>query len=149
MNEPLRRQVRVACPVAHAFRIFTERIDLWWPQGHRKSEQSELNLEGFVGGRFFERLPDGGEFLLGEILVYTPPERIRFSWHPGKLTKPTEVDVRFTPIGESTLVEVEHREGSSDLGPLWQERVQLFQRGWQRVFEALAAYIDTAGVAEK
>lgn len=76
MAEPLCRTVRVRCPIAHAFRIFTARIDLWWPQGHRRFAGSRLHLETFPGGRFFERSAAGEEARLGDLLSCEPPHRI-------------------------------------------------------------------------
>jgi hypothetical protein len=59
--EPLRRSMRVRCPIEHAFLAFTDRIDQWWPPGHRRFEGSRLFLEAVAGGRFFERSPGGEE----------------------------------------------------------------------------------------
>ena len=45
MSEPVLRQITVACSVEHAFRVFTAKLDLWWPPGHRKFSGSSLALE--------------------------------------------------------------------------------------------------------
>ena len=36
MTEPLRFSLDVECPVEHAFRVWTDRIDLWWPASEIK-----------------------------------------------------------------------------------------------------------------
>lgn len=142
MSEPLRRTVRVRCPVAHAFDVFTARLDLWWPPKHRRFAASELFLEARVGGRFFERSSTGEEARLGEVVRCEPPHRITYSWYPGALAGPTEVDVRFTEDGEHTLVEVTHSEGNSQLGDAWPQRVELFGRAWGHVLPAFAAFLE-------
>ena len=48
MNEPLKRSVRVRCPIDHAFAVFTDRIDLWWPSSHRMLSDSRLHSDGEV-----------------------------------------------------------------------------------------------------
>lgn len=141
MAEPLRRSIRVRCPIEHAFIVFTERIDQWWPVGHRRYGESQVVLEGKVGGRFIERATTGEEAKLGEVVAWEPPHRLSYTWQPGAIDKPTHVEVRFTEEGPETLVEVVHSEGDSALGDLWQQRVQLFSKGWEKVlppFQALA-----------
>ena len=61
MIEPLRLTFEVACPAAHAFQVWTERIAAWWPLDHTVSGQRGLRvvLEPHLGGRIFERTPTG------------------------------------------------------------------------------------------
>ena len=68
MNEPVRKIVRVECGVAHAFDIFTSRIDLWWPLSHRRFEGSVMMLEPATGGRFADLTPAGEEIRMGEVI---------------------------------------------------------------------------------
>jgi uncharacterized protein YndB with AHSA1/START domain len=142
MSEPLQRTVRVRCPLAHAFDVFTARLDLWWPQKHRRFGASQLFLEARVGGRFFERSDTGEEARLGEVVRCEPPHRITYTWYPGAVSGPTEVDVRFTGEGEHTVVEVLHSEGQSGLGDAWPQRVELFGRAWAHVLPAFAGFIS-------
>lgn len=142
MSEPLVRTVRVACPVEHAFEVFTSRLDMWWPRSHRRFERSRLQLEVWKGGRFFECSDTGDEVELGQVLRCEPPHRITYTWHPGAIMGPTEVDVRFVAEGEHTLVEVVHGEGASALGEAWPERAQRFARAWS---EVLPAFVECAG----
>jgi hypothetical protein len=141
MSSPLVRQIEVRCSTDHAFEVFTQRVHLWWPPGHRKHADSRMVIEGRVGGRFFERTPSGNESELGTVLLWEPPQRVRYSWWPGANAKPTEVDVVFRAAGDVTRVEVTHSEGASGLGELWPERVKLFERGWGAVLPAFAAAI--------
>lgn len=142
MAEPLFRNVRVRCSVEHAFATFTQKVELWWPRGHRRFERSELHLESAVGGRFFERADSGEEHELGRVLLCEPPHRISYTWRPGAITKPTLVEVSFAQRGDETLVEVRHSEGDSELGEAWPTRVVLFERGWQHVLTAFADHLQ-------
>ncbi|MEQ8277944.1 MAG: SRPBCC domain-containing protein [Deltaproteobacteria bacterium] len=140
MNAPLRRSVTVACDVEHAFETFTARIDLWWPPSH-KAEGAHLVMEPGVGGRFVAKRGDGGEKLFGEIVRWEPPHRLTYTWYPGALTEPTEVDVQFLADGDATVVEIVHAEAAAAMGDQWPERVALFERGWGLVLPAFADYV--------
>ena len=139
MSEPVEKSIAVRCSVAHAFRVFTERIDLWWPPSHRKDPASVLFLEAGEGGRFGERLPGGDERILGQVLVWEPPERLVYSWWPGAIDAPTRVEVRFGAEAEATRVEVRHTIGESGLGDGWPSRAAIFTRAWDQVLSAFAA----------
>ena len=64
-----------------------------------------------VGGRIVERSTSGDESIWGEILVWEPPHRLVYTWHPGYDPDDplTEVELRFVAVGEATRVELEHR----------------------------------------
>lgn len=136
----LERSITVACDVEHAFETFTAKIDLWWPVGH-KGADTKLSLEPRVGGRFVAKKPDGEEKLFGEVLRWEPPHRLTYTWFPGALTKPTEVDVHFVANGDETLVRIVHAEGDAAMGERWPERAVLFERGWDALLPALAAFV--------
>ncbi len=140
MSEPVVRKIRVRCPLGHAFDVFTARLDLWWPKSHRRFERSALHLEAALGGRFYERADSGEEVELGQVVRCEPPHRITYTWRPGAVKGPTEVDVRFAADGENTWVEVVHAEGQSDLGALWNERCSLFERAWDQVLPAFVEF---------
>ena len=44
MTDPLRFQLGVDCPVEHAFPIWTDRINLWWPADHTVSGRSDTEV---------------------------------------------------------------------------------------------------------
>jgi uncharacterized protein YndB with AHSA1/START domain len=96
-----------------------------------------------VGGRFYEREPAGREADLGEVLLWEPPSRVRYSWWPGADDRPTEVEVVFRAAGDITVVEVTHSEADSGLGERWPERVKKFETGWGAVLSALRASIES------
>jgi DNA-binding transcriptional ArsR family regulator len=117
--EPVVVSVTVARPVDEAFSLFTERFEEWWPMAtHSIGVDDEGvgvtpvggGIEPRLGGRIFERLPDGRELPWGEVRVWDPPARLVLSWAPGLDPRPfTEVDVRFVAEGSSTRVELTHR----------------------------------------
>lgn len=141
MNPPLNLHVEVGCSCSHAFKVFTEKVDVWWPPGHRRRRGSTLQFEPFIGGRFLEVGP-GDEFsTLGEVMVWQPPERLVYTWYPGSQLGPTQVEIHFYAQGNLTRVEVTHSEGASQLGPIWNERVKRFNASWNDVLPSLALWI--------
>ena len=109
----IKKSIHVKRPVETAFRVFTEEIGKWWPLKEGYSfggdRADQIFLEGRTGGRFFERFTDGEEYVVGVVTTYSPPSRIVFEWKQPDWDAPTEVEVRFTPEGAGTLVELEHR----------------------------------------
>jgi hypothetical protein len=122
MTDPLRITFDVACPVDHAFNVWTARIGAWWPADHTISGHGDVVLEGRVGGRIYERATDGAEHEWGEVVRWDPPTQLVYLWHIGRdRSDATEVQVRFTPRDASTsTIEIEHR-------------------GWERLGQAGAA----------
>ena len=135
--DPIRLSATVRRPAAEAFRLFTEGIGEWWPS-HRGysfggSRLKEVCLEPVTGGRFYERYTDGEEFEVGRVIACEPPQRIVFTWQ-GRWSEPTEVEVRFTPEGPTTRVDLEHR-GWERLGASAEESRNSYLNGWPTVLE--------------
>jgi uncharacterized protein YndB with AHSA1/START domain len=110
--EPIRLAFEVACPAEHAFRTWTTGIDRWWPADHTVTGTDDLlvTLEPHVGGRIFERTPDGVEHDWGEVTVWEPPRRLGYTWHlRADRGDATDVEIRFLPVEAGTRVEIEHR----------------------------------------
>lgn len=128
MIEPIRLTFEVACPVDHAFDVWTSRIDQWWPKDHTVSAEEDLVvvLEGRPGGRIFERRATGLEHDWGEVTVWEPPTRLGYTWHLNRdRADATDVEIRFVARGEGeTTVEIEHT-GWDRLGAVgegWRDR---------------------------
>jgi uncharacterized protein YndB with AHSA1/START domain len=125
-GDQVRVSVQVAVDVDEAFRIFTEEIDRWWRRGPRFRASGAapgglLHLEPRVGGRLFESFdgPAGPCVVTtGRVTAWEPPARLAFEWRGVNFgpSDTTEVDVRFEPRGDGTLVTVVHR-GWSKLMP--------------------------------
>ena len=84
--EPLRLSYEIRCPPDHAFEVWTTRLSSWWPKGHSASGHPDTTVvfEPRLGGRIFERTPDGTEIDWGEIteLESTPPSRLSLAHRP-------------------------------------------------------------------
>jgi activator of Hsp90 ATPase-like protein len=115
----VRRSVTVKTGIDHAFRVFTEGFDTWWPRSHHigKSPMTRAVIEPFVGGRMYSEQADGTDCPWGQITVWEPPRRFTFAWQithqwgfEPDLARASEVEVLFTPLPDgSTRVDLEHR----------------------------------------
>ena len=134
--EPVRKQIAVASDVETAFRTFTEDIAAWWPvAGHSKTGEGSVPVfEGRAGGRMYERARDGQEHDWATILVYEPPHRVVLEWTVNSAAPPTEVEVRFTPDGDGTRVELEHRGWERYESGGAKERGS-YDSGWSKVLD--------------
>lgn len=138
------KEIVVAVAPSRAFLAWTRRIGMWWPPGHRMSGSTDgdLAFEERVGGRLFERTPDGREFDYGVVLEWDPPACLRHSFFPGTgRDQPTEVEVRFVAVEGGTRVEVRHRAAGSAAFP---KTAAVFERNWEVV---LAAFAEHARIA--
>ncbi len=134
MIEPLQLSFVVECEVDHAFEVFTTKASTWWPYRHSASQVAGLTVtfEPRVGGRVFERTPDGAEFDWGEIVLWEPPTRLGYLWHI-RADRSQATDVRITFTAESperTRVEIVHTgwERFDDHGPA---RRDGNRKGWE------------------
>lgn len=142
MIEPVRKSVVVQCGVAEAFRLFTDEIESWWPLATHSIGQEGAEgcyFEGREGGRIYETDGDGAIHLWGMVTVWEPPDRVVFSWHPGRdAATAQEVELRFGETGEGTLVELEHR-GWEVLGEKAAETRSGYDQGWVLVLGRFVA----------
>ena len=142
MIEPLRLSFEVACPVEHAFAVWTARIDRWWPADHTVTGAGDVGvvLEPGVGGRIYERTPAGVEHDWGEVTVWEPPTRLGYLWHLRRdRADATDVEIRFSDGGGGrTRVEIEHRgwERLGADGPGWRDRNHA---GWRTLLPHFVA----------
>ncbi len=140
----LRKSIVVGCEIETAFRVWTEQMDTWWPKSHSFSGNVRINvfLEARVGGRLYERTPEGIEFDWGHVAVWEPPVHFAYDWYlGGTLERPSRVDVYFVSEEQNqTKVNVEHR-GPEYLGDTWFQRVGNFNQAWNAVFEAFRSII--------
>jgi uncharacterized protein YndB with AHSA1/START domain len=118
VHTPVKKSVTVRAPLERTFRVFTEEFDSWWPRSHHigKSPMKRAIVEQRVGGRCYTEQIDGTECDWGTVLQWDPPHRLVVAWQithewgfEPDLTKASEVEVRFTPVGDdSTRVDLEH-----------------------------------------
>jgi uncharacterized protein YndB with AHSA1/START domain len=116
---PIRKTISVKASPAHAFHVFTEEFDAWWPRTHHigKAPMKKAIIQRAVGGRCYAEQTDGTDCDWGTVLVWDPPHRLVLAWqidgrwqYEPDLAKSSEVEVRFTPEPDgSTRVDLEHR----------------------------------------
>src|SRR5690606_4154912 len=116
--------------------------DLWWPRRHRRSPEATMVLEPRVDGRLFERAPNGEEWSIGRITEFEPDTRLAFNWFPGSPGSPTDVRVDFRATAAGSDVVIVHRALSENAVAAWPTKVALFERGWDTVLPALAAFVS-------
>lgn len=113
-----------------AFETFTRQIGSWWPiASHTIFEDrvQEVVFDERVGGRVYERSTGGEEADWADVLAWEPHSRFVLRWRVNPERGPTEVEVRFTPEGSGTRVDLEHRgwdaigdaEGRAGYDPGW------------------------------
>ncbi len=126
MIEPLVTEVRLRCSAAHAFATWTGRFGAWWPPGHTSSGEpgATAHLDPRLGGRIFERTPEGREIEWGEVTTWDPPRQLGYRWHIRRpREQATDVLVEFLPEKAATLVRITHTgwERLGDDGPGWRD----------------------------
>lgn len=138
----IRKTLTVDASLETAFETFTERMGSWWPAGsHRIFEDgSSVVFEARVGGRVYERSPDGQEGDWADVLVWEPPNRFVLRWRVNPKRGPTELEVRFSPVGGRTRVDLEHRgwddaEGRANYDPGWDFVLGRFEAAFHSVSE--------------
>lgn len=138
------KTVEVASSPEHAFNVFTEQLDSWWPTASHsigEDKVAALVVEAHEGGRIIERWTDGTEYDWARFTTWEPPRRFVMDWRPNPEPGPyTEVEVTFTPSGDVTIVELVHRrwERLGDAGPGARRD---YSTGWDPV---LALYVVAA-----
>jgi uncharacterized protein YndB with AHSA1/START domain len=141
--EPVVKTVTVACTPEEAFRYFTADFGMWWPTATRsvvayasqfKDKPATAVLEPRVTGRIFERTRDGEEHAWGSVLVWQPPTRVAFSFHPGRDEQEAQtVEVTFSGAPEGTRVVLTH-SGWEKLSANAQQARDSYNQGWEGVF---------------
>jgi len=116
---PVRKTITVNASLEHAFSVFTDGYDTWWPRSHHigSSPMKRAILEGRTGGRCYSEQEDGTDCDWGTVVVWDPPTRIVIAWqissewkYEPDLARSSEVEVVFTPEpGGRTRVDLEHR----------------------------------------
>jgi len=138
------KSVTVSVPVERAFEVFTAEIGTWclFLTHAVATERSEtVVMEGRVGGRLYERTPSGEEHVWGTLVAWEPPNRIVYSWHPGRGEETAqEVEITFGPEGEGTRVDIRHY-GWERLGDRLEETIASYNEGWNKV---IAVYAQAA-----
>lgn len=150
---PVRKSVTVAADLALAFKVFTADIGRWWPPSHTigSTPAKSTVIEPGVGGRCYGVGEDDAEAHWGDVLVWSPPDRLVIAWrvttqwtYDPDLT--TEVDVTFTAVeGGRTRVDLEHRH-LERLGEGAEGARATFEspNGWGLILDLYKAVVEAA-----
>ena len=148
---PVKRTVTVKADPQRSFTAFTGNMAAWWPASHTigGSQKPEVVLEGRVGGRWYERGPEGAECEWGKVLVWDPPGRLVLAWQLNGLWKydpalVTEVEITFTALGNgATRVDLEHRnlERMGEHATRVHDAVNA-EAGWLGILKTFAGFAD-------
>jgi len=133
--EVVRKVVTVDCAIEEAFRVFTEDAMSWWPVATHSIHETvrEIVFEPREGGEVYEVSTAGEKGHWATVTGWDPPARLVLAWNilerPGEQT---EVEVRFTPEGDGTRIELEHR-GWEALAEAAAEKRADYDTGWGHV----------------
>jgi uncharacterized protein YndB with AHSA1/START domain len=114
---PIRKTLRVRASQEKAFDTFVGGMGGWWMKSHSllKSPQTDVVIEPRDQGRWYEVGEDGSEQTWGRVLGWDRPDSVRLAWQLNADWSydpefETTVEVRFTPDGDHTIVDFEHRD---------------------------------------
>jgi uncharacterized protein YndB with AHSA1/START domain len=143
---PIVVTVPLGCPPERAFAYFTRDIAKWWPLAKYSvcgDRAADVVFEPRSGGRLFETDRDGNVHVWGHVTEWSPPGRLRFSWHPGLEEAMAQwVDVKFAPNPKGTLVTLTHG-GWEALGERALTTRASYAGGWPTVIGTLFAnYVE-------
>ena len=141
MNEvatiaPVRKTLQVDCSPERAFEIFTSEVASWWPaktHSIHHDNVTDVVLEPREGGEMYELAEGGKREHWARVTAWEPPKRLVLAWKVNPETDaPTEIEVTFTPEGEGTRVELEHRawEQAGASAPTMRDN---YDSGWDLV----------------
>ena len=139
----------VDVPPEHAFRVFVDEIDRWWPRDYTWAQDNlaEIAIEPKMGGRAYERDKSGGERVWGKVLSFDRPHHVVIAWQisPERTPEDSEatssrLDVRFSPLeGGRTNVLLVHRDFFRHPGDWEKYRNQMAAKtGWPMIISAFA-----------
>jgi uncharacterized protein YndB with AHSA1/START domain len=119
-----------------AFALFTDRIASWWPlESHSVGleEATTVVFESHVGGRIYEILKDGTEHEWGRVSEIERPDKVVFSWYPGRTPATAgEVEVHVRRSGDDSVVTLVHR-GWEKMGERGRTLRENYDTGWDLV----------------
>lgn len=144
----IKKEVLVQASQETAFKVFTEKMDAWWPKTHHvgKCPMVESVLEQKPGGRWYSRHEDGSEVNVGHVLTWDPCAQVILAWQidgnfqyvPELIT---EVSVDFMPEGPtSTRVVLEHRDLQKLMGGT--KVVESMDEGWGMIMNLYKKVAD-------
>lgn len=138
--------MRIGASRERVFEAFVSEIDRWWPrQGTYRytfapdgEAPGRLVFEGQEGGRFYERFEDGSQYLIGQVTVWEPPQRLHFTWQGPNWPAHTVVEVQFREAGGETEVIVAQRGFGQRGVPDWSKN---YATGWEEILASFGEWV--------
>jgi uncharacterized protein YndB with AHSA1/START domain len=149
---PVVKRIVVKCRPEDAFRYFTADFDKWWP-GHTHSviamstegarRPQTCTMDPRPRGLIVEHGADGERYVWGTIMVWDPPRKVEFTWHPGSDERLAQtVEVAFTAVPGGTEVVLTHG-GWDRLAEKAAAARARYDNGWESVFgRAFREYVE-------
>ncbi|HYM83929.1 MAG TPA: SRPBCC family protein [Candidatus Dormibacteraeota bacterium] len=156
----VRFSIIVHAPIEHAFRVFTDRFDTWWPREHHIGSvpMAVAMIEPRAGGRWFELGVDGSQCDWGVVLAWEPPAHVALSWHldgdfrfDASAARASRVDIRFRALDTGTTEVVLEHSGLDRHGETWRRLKDGISRGWPldlRLFAEAAQAAPDVGTSD-
>jgi uncharacterized protein YndB with AHSA1/START domain/uncharacterized protein YciI len=135
----IRRELLVDTTPAVAYELFTARIGAWWPLGDFGVHGEGATVAFEDDGRIVEHAPGGASTCWGEVLVWQPPDLVRFTWHPSDAAVSSRVTVTFAAQDGQTLVTLMHEGWEVFADPA--AASEAYGRGWPVVLERYGAFV--------
>ncbi|SRR5579883_69450 len=134
----IKKEILVNASQENAFRVFTQKMDLWWPRSHHvgKTAMVKMVLEAKIKGRWYSLHQDNEECEIGYVQNYEPNSRLLLIWQLNGEFKQdsslhTEVEINFIAKGSNqTLVQFAHRNIET-LG----KAVEGMDQGWGLILD--------------
>ena len=142
MLDSIEKIIDVPCDAKHAFNVFVDKVDSWWP----KDKNSVSAMQGQVakkivieprqGGRVYEIDHEDKEQLWGSVSVFQPGQQLTLEWHIGLTAeKASMVNVQFDEIdGKHTTVKLTHSRWEA-FAEKAEDMRNGYNQGWVGVFE--------------
>lgn len=103
-----------------------------------EADVERLVLEEREGGELYELTRSGEKAHWAWVTAWEPPFRLVLAWHlTPERSAPTEIEVRFTPEGGGTRLDLEHRHWER-LGADGGAARDGYRSGWDPVLERFA-----------
>lgn len=146
---PIKKEIVVDAPQELAFKVFTGKMDGWWPRTHHigKAPVTEFVLEPGINGRWYSTHEDGSEVNVGKVLVWEPYDRLVLAWQINGDFKfdqhlITEVELHFIQEGPSkTRIRFEHRNLERIGGG---KAIESMDKGWGQILELYKQLVNRA-----
>jgi hypothetical protein len=147
--QSIKKELIVEASQKTAFKVFTEKMDSWWPGSHHvgSSPLKETVLEQRENGRWYTKHEDGSEVNVGYVLEWDPYAQLILAWQINADYKYdprviTEVEVQFIPESEKqTRIKFEHKNlerlggGSKPIGDM--------DEGWGWILQLYKTFIES------